>query len=463
MKDLNYEVIVIGSGPAGEGAAMKAAKSGLSVAVIEKHETVGGVSCHYGTIPSKVLRQSIQEIVSFRNNPIFNSINSKLNITYDQLLKRSNDVIEKQIKMRSDFYRRNNIEVIQGHAKFVDGNSVEVLLKNKKSKVFKGNAFIIATGSSPYHPSEIDFNHQLIFDSNSILQMSKTPRSITIYGAGVIGCEYASFFRNLGVKVKLINTHTHLLNFLDDEITDALGYHFRDQGVTLYSNEKMKLVEYLDNSICINLESGKQVKSDCLLWANGRSGNTDNLGLEKIGIKVNSRKQIEVNGKYQTTVPHIYAAGDVIGYPALASASFDQGRFAISCYIGKDEEDSLNLIPTGIYTSPEISSVGKTEKELTAEKIPYEIGHSMFKNLARAQIIGTDVGMLKILFHRDTLKVLGVHCFGYDAAEIIHIGQIVMNQNNEVNSLKTFITTTFNYPTMAEAYRIAALNGLNRL
>ncbi len=462
MEKNNFDVIIIGSGPGGEGAAMKIAKAGKRVAVIENFHAIGGASAHFGTIPSKVLRQSIQEITALKNNPLLNllGVMDNLNISYPQLLQRSHDVIAEQVKMRLNFYKKNNVKIIHGFAKFLDKTSIEVKGEDGKTTTYQANVFFIATGSSPYHPADIDFNHKKILDSNTILNLSETPKSLTIYGAGVIGCEYASFFQTFGVKVNLINTHSQLLNFLDNEITDALGYHLREQGVTLYHNETYHKVEFINDSIVLSLKSGKSIKSEYLLWANGRSGNTAELGIQNIGLTTNSRKQLEVNEVYQTALPNIYAVGDVIGHPSLASASFDQGRFAATHFLEGKCEYKLNLIPTGIYTSPEISSVGKTEKELTEEAIPYEIGHSTFKNLTRAQIIGTEVGILKILFHRDTLKVLGVHCFGHSAAEIIHIGQLAMAHESDINSL---INTTFNYPTMAEAYRIAALNGLNRL
>ncbi|NNJ91836.1 MAG: FAD-dependent oxidoreductase, partial [Gammaproteobacteria bacterium] len=276
-------------------------------------------------------------------------------------------------------------------------------------------------------------------------------------------CEYASIFANLDVKVNLVNTRDRLLSFLDDEITDALSYHLRDQGVMIRHNETYESVEVLDDGVVLHGQSGRKLKSDVLLWANGRSGNTRGLGLEKIGIELNNRGQIEVNETFQSSKPHIYAVGDVIGPPGLASASYDQGRFsALHIAHGQPDWSLVKDIPTGIYTSPEISSLGKTEQQLTEEQIPYEVGRAEFKNLARAQISGHTVGMLKLLFHRETLELLGIHCFGEDAAEIIHIGQAIMRQQGKANSLNYFIETTFNYPTMAEAYRVAALNGLKR-
>ncbi|MFZ9092185.1 MAG: Si-specific NAD(P)(+) transhydrogenase, partial [Planctomycetaceae bacterium] len=301
-------------------------------------------------------------------------------------------------------------------------------------------------------------------DSDTVLNLPDTPRSMTIYGAGVIGCEYASMFRNLGVKLNLVNTRPRVLEFLDDEICDALAYHMRDTGIRIRNDETFDRIETADDHVVLYLKSGKALKSDVLLWANGRTGNTESLGLEHTSIKPNHRGQIPVNEHLQTSEENIYAVGDVIGSPALASAAYIQGRYAASHLSdGHTEQLRLRDIPSGIYTSPEISSVGRTEQELTEACVPYEVGHSMFKNLARAQIMGRPVGMLKILFHRETLEVLGVHCFGVNASEIVHIGQAIMAQPAPHNSLMYFINTTFNYPTMAEAYRVAALNGYNRL
>jgi NAD(P) transhydrogenase len=287
---------------------------------------------------------------------------------------------------------------------------------------------------------------------------------MTIYGAGVIGCEYASIMGALDVKVNLVDTRDRLLSFLDDEITDALGYHLRQQGVVIRHNETYAGVAADETGVVLHCASGKKFRTDVLLWANGRTGNTHDLGLDRIGLSPNQRGQLEVNARYQTALPHIYAVGDVAGPPALASASYDQGRF-VGAQIadGACDWSLIEEFPTGIYTVPEISSVGRTERELTAQQIPYEVAQADFKSIARAQITGHTVGMLKLLFHRETLEILGIHCFGEQAAEIVHIGQAIMSQRGEANSLRYFTETTFNYPTMAEAYRVAALNGLNRL
>ena len=302
----------------------------------------------------------------------------------------------------------------------------------------------------------------LFVDSNITDGMDA--RHVIIYGAGVIGCEYASIFRGMEVKVDLINTRDRLLAFLDQEMSDSLSYHFWNSGVVIRHNEEYEKIEGCDDGVIMHLKSGKKLKADCLLYANGRTGNTDSLQLENIGLETDSRGQLKVNSMYQTALPHVYAVGDVIGYPSLASAAYDQGRIAAQALVkGEATAHLIEDIPTGIYTIPEISSVGKTEQQLTAMKVPYEVGRAQFKHLARAQIVGMSVGTLKILFHRETKEILGIHCFGERAAEIIHIGQAIMEQKGGGNTIEYFVNTTFNYPTMAEAYRVAALNGLNRL
>ncbi len=460
-----FDVVVIGTGPGGEGAAMQAVKNGLSVAVIERDPTIGGSCTHRGTIPSKALRYAIFQMMEVNNNPLFREAGISADFMIPQLRRRTKSVIDQQVKMRQTFYDRNEVPVFRGTAKFLDAHTLEVLEANGSRAVVQGKSIVIATGARPYRPPEIDFTHPRIFDSDTIVNVDFHFHSITIYGAGVVGCEYASMLRNLEMKVNLVNQRDRLLDFLDEEIVDALSYHLRDRGILVRHREAYQKVEPCDDGVVLHLQSGKQLKTDVLLWAAGRSGNTDNMGLEAIGLQPDSRGTLNVNEQFQTAVPHIYAVGDVIGFPALASAAYTQGRLAASHILGRDDggKSLLNLIPTGIYTSPEISSLGKTERELTETKVPYEVGQSHFKSMARAQITGRSVGMLKILFHRETLEILGIHCFGANASEIIHIGQAIMAQPAPHNTLMYFINTTFNYPTMAEAYRVAALNGYNRL
>ena len=464
MSSRHYDTIVIGSGPGGEGAAMKLTKAGRRVAVVERHDQVGGGCTHWGTIPSKALRQSIQMMADYRRNPLFQHTAEQVRPDYPQLLTAADSVIREQVETRYRYYARNHVDLVHGHGRFVDPHRLVVEGAGRQDQTLTADHFVIATGSSPYHPKDVDFGHPRVCDSDSILSLEHTPQSMTIYGAGVIGCEYASIFCNLDVKVNLVNTRDRLLSFLDAEITDALGYHLRNQGVVIRHNEEYERVEALEDGVVLHCRSGKKLKTDVLLWANGRSGNTGGLGLEAIGLGVNHRGQVEVNRSYQTALPHIYAVGDVVGPPGLASASYDQGRF-VGAHIadGACDWSLIEEFPTGIYTSPEISSIGRTEAELTRAQVPYEVGHAIFKSIARAQITGHDVGMLKLLFHRETMEILGIHCFGEQASEIIHIGQAIMSQPGAGNTLLYFTETTFNYPTMAEAYRVAALNGLNRL
>ena len=456
----HYDILVIGSGPAGEAAAMNAKKKGRSVAVITDDAKVGGSCTHWATIPSKALRHSVKQVIAFNTNPMFRDFGDARKLSFQQVLKHADRVVFEQVQMRTDFYERNRIPIINARAEFLDRHTVKLIGKRKK---LSADYFIIATGSRPYHPPDVDFSHPLMFDSDTILGLNHSPRKVTVIGAGVIGCEYASIFGGLGAMVELINPNASLLTFLDKEISDALAYHLRNVGVRSRHNEEYEKIEYHDNYIVTYLQSGKKIKSDIVLWANGRTGNTQNMGLSKIGLSSNSRGQLSVNSCYRTKVSNIYAAGDVVGWPSLAGAAYDQGRAASNAIVAPEECSPVEEVATGIYTIPEISTLGKTEAELTAEKIPYEVGKAFFKNTARAQITGEQVGMLKLIFHFETLEILGIHCFGDQASEIVHIGQAIMGQPGKANTLRYFLTTTFNYPTMAEAYRTAALDGWNRV
>ncbi len=458
--DYEYDVIVLGAGPAGEAASMKLAKSGKKVAVIDPREQVGGNCTHVGTIPSKTLRQSVYNIINYRRDSLFGAHNYE-QIPLNKILAKARSVIRHQVSTHTRFYERNQIDVVHGWASFVDKHTINVEMSDGSgSETVTFNKAIITVGSRPYRPDSLDFNHPRVFDSDKILQMDYVAKKIIVYGAGVIGCEYASIFTGLGYKVDLINNKGQLLSYLDNEIGDALSHDFRQFGVLVRNNEEMDHLETHDDCVILHLKSGKKIKSDALLWCNGRSGNTDGLNLDAIGLKSNRRGQLKVDDTYCTEIDNIYAAGDVIGWPSLASAAYDQGRCAAAFMVGDKDAQPVSSVPTGIYTIPEISSIGKTEQELTEERVPYEVGQAFFKHLARAQIIGERTGMLKILFHRETHKILGIHCYGNHASEIIHIGQAVMQCNG---TLEYFINTTFNYPTMAEAYRVAALNGLNRI
>ncbi len=458
--DYTYDAIILGAGPAGEAAAMKLTKSGKKVAVIDPRDQVGGNCTHVGTIPSKSLRQSVFNLINFRRDPMFTKTLDYHRVPLNKVLANARQVIRRQVTTHTRFYERNQVDVIHGWASFVDAHTVKVEIEENVFETITFNKAIITVGSRPYRPDLLDFDHPRVFDSDKILQMDYIIRKIIIYGAGVIGSEYASIFTGLGCKVDLINNQARLLNYLDSEISDALAHDFRQFGVVIRNNEEIDYLETHDDYVVLHLKSGKKIKSDAILWSNGRSGNTEGLNVEALGLKPNSRGQLKVDNTYRTDVENIYAAGDVIGWPSLASAAYDQGRCAAAFMVGDSDAEPVSSVPTGIYTIPEISSIGKTEQELTDEKVPYEVGQAFFKDLARAQIIGERTGVLKILFHRETLQLLGIHCYGNHASEIIHIGQAVMKCNA---TLEYFINTTFNYPTMAEAYRVAALNGLNRV
>ena len=460
----HYDAIVLGSGPGGEGAAMKLAKGGRSVVMIERHREVGGGCTHWGTIPSKALRHNVRRLMEYNSSALFREAGAPRHLSFPTMLRHARQVIDQQVGLRSRFYQRNDVPVLQGKARFADAHTIELETPEGRTTRLTADHFLIATGSRPYRPADVDFAHDRICDSDQILGLDHTPRNIIIYGAGVIGSEYASIFRGLGVKVDLINTRDRMLAFLDDEISDALSYHLREHGVLIRHREEYDHIEADDDGVTLALTSGKRIRGDLLLWANGRTGNTDDMGLEALDIVPNGRGQLEVNEDFQTAQSHIYALGDVIGYPSLASAAYDQGRYAATHMLEGDCDYRLaHDVPTGIYTIPEISSVGRTEEELTEARVPYEVGHAFFKDLARAQISGQTVGMLKLLFHVETLELLGIHCFGDQAAEIVHIGQAIMAQPAPGNTLRYFMNTTFNYPTMAEGYRVAALNGFNRV
>lgn len=455
-----YDIIVVGSGPAGESAAINAAKHGKNVALISDRDRVGGNCTHLGTIPSKALRHYVKQIMQFRSNPLLREFATLHKPSFQEIMCHADRVIDEQVYLRSNYYEKNDVDVIQGHATFLDANTIKL---GAKGPTLKADYFIVATGSRPYRPESVDFTHPRLFDSDKILTLDHSPKKVTVIGAGVIGCEYASILGGLGCKVELINPADSLLSFLDWEISDALSYHLRDIGVRSRHNEEYASIDYNDKYVVTHLASGKKIKSDIILWANGRAGNSDGMGLEKLGIEINARGQVQVNERYQTAQENIYAAGDIIGWPSLASASYDQGRAASNAIVDPDAFVAIDRVASGIYTIPEISTLGKTEQELTANHVQYEVGKAFFNNTARGQITGEQVGMLKLIFHFETLEILGIHCFGDQASEIVHIGQAIMEQQGAANTMKYFLNTTFNYPTMAEAYRIAALDGLNRV
>lgn len=458
-----FDLVVLGSGPAGEAAALSAAQDGWRVAVVESGPEVGGNCTHVGTIPSKALRHLVRQSIRVARNPLLHAQwGDASRPGWPQLVARAREVIAAQVEVRSASYRRERVTLVNGHGRLLDPCTVEVISPEGIRETLAGRHVLLATGSRPYHPQDVAFTHPRVYDSDSILGMAHTPRHVVIYGAGVIGCEYASIFCGLGIQVDLVNTRRQLLDFLDAEISDALSYHLREQGATIRHGEEYERVEAGDDGVVLVLRSGKRIRADALLWCNGRTGNAQGLGLEHVGLAANERGQVAVDRHYRTVVEGVYAAGDLIGPPSLASAAYDQGRAAVAAMRG-EPGPGLGEVPTGIYTIPGISCVGRNERELTEARVPYEVGQAFFRDLARAQITGERTGMLKILFHRDTLALLGIHCFGYQATEIVHIGQAIMRQAGTANTLAYFLDTTFNYPTMAEAYRLAALDGMRRV
>ncbi len=460
----HYDFIVIGTGPAGEGASMMASKANKRVLAIERFKEIGGGCTHWGTIPSKSVRQSIIAYLNLSKIPYLGKEYSAPTPSFKDFLNMARTVIDAQVRMRHNFYKRNKVALRFAEASFYDEHTLILTDTNGSKERVTAENIVIASGSRPMHPKTIDFNHPRILDSDKILGLTETPVGVAIYGAGVVGCEYASILKNLGTKVDLINSRSTVLDFLDAEISNAINYHMSDQGIVIRNCEHYAAVKTYDDHIELILTSGKCIKAPYLLWTQGRVANINSLKLDRVGITVNKRGVVPVNEDYQTKIANIFAAGDVIGWPSLAGVAYDQGRCLVATKLSlKGFYFSPLYIPTGIYTTPEISCIGKTERELTEAKIPYEVGIANFKNLAKAQILGDNIGMLKMLFHRKTLEILGTHCFGRQASEIIHIGQAIMSQRGEANNLRYFLNNTFNYPSMAEAYRIAALNGLNRL
>ena len=458
----HYDMVVIGSGPGGEKAAIQAAKLGKKVLVVEERDQPGGSCLHAGTIPSKTLRESVRFASQMKRHSIYGiSVDMDKGITIDRLMVRRKAATLSLAERLESNFDRNDVNYMHGRAAFLDANRIEVRLEENAVEEVSAEFFVIATGSRPYRPEGVDFEDPRVRDSDTILSLHELPRTITIIGAGVIGCEYATIFSPLGVKVNLVNPRQVLLDFLDLELSNALGFLMRDQGIRIRLGEQLSGVRSDGEFVYAEMDSGKIIKSDCLLFANGRTGNTDNMGLEALGIEINSRQQIQVNAQFQTELPHIYAVGDVIGFPSLAATAMDQGRHAaLHAFGGEALGHEYPLLPTGIYTMPEISFVGETEEQLTARKVPYEVGTATYKEIARGQIAGNTQGRLKLLFHRDSLQLLGVHIIGDYATDLVHIGQTVMAFDG---TIEFFIEHVFNYPTYSECYRVAALNGINRL
>lgn len=449
---------VIGSGPAGQKAAIQAAKLGQSVALIERHSIIGGACIHTGTIPSKALRESVLQLAGRTGR---DGERGTPEITLDDLIFHGRQVIKREIEVIREHMLRNEVEMVWGEARFADPHTLTIS-RPHSSETIQADQIIVATGTTPARPAHIPFDGQKILDSDTLLNLPRLPKSMIIVGGGVIGTEYACMMATLGVRVILTEARPALLEFVDGEITEALQYRMRSLGVTLRLGERVDQIAVgMDGLVQATLQSGKHLRAETLLYCIGRQGTAANLGLEDIGIDVDARGRLAVNEHYQTTLPHIYAVGDVIGFPALASTSMEQGRQASCHACGEPTTGSLpELFPVGIYSIPEISMVGKTEAQLTEAGIPYESGVAQYREIARGQLLGDEVGMLKLLIHEETRQILGVHVIGTGATELIHIGQAVMALGGTVDY---FIHNVFNYPTLAECYKVAALNGSNKL
>jgi NAD(P) transhydrogenase len=457
-----FDLLVVGSGPAGQKAAIQAAKLRKRVAVIEKGRVLGGSCINTGTLPSKTLKDAIYYLHGFKLRSFTNITYSlKKNMTLRDLMARKDLVVKHELEVVTDQLERNDVEIIHGTASFVDPHTLKVSAKSRDEELLTAPFIVIATGSRPRRPEEIPFNDVTICDSDSILSTEVIPKSMIVMGGGVIGCEYTSMFAAYGIKVTLFDTRNDLLRFVDQEIVQALIYHMRTNGVTMRMGEQLdKVTTNESGRVVTTFKSGKTIVTDVLLFAMGRIANTDTLNLAAVGITTDKLGQLKVNERYQTAVPHIYAAGDVIGFPGLASTSMEQGRLAC-CHAFHVEQSTLpTVLPYGIYTIPEISTVGKAEEELTKEGVPYEIGRAFYKEIARGQIVGDLDGLLKLIFHRTTLELLGVQIIGDGATELVHIGQAVLTYGGKVDF---FVHNVFNYPTLAECYRTAALDGINRL
>jgi NAD(P) transhydrogenase len=456
-----YDLAVIGSGPAGQKGAIAAAKLGKRVAMIDRKELVGGVCIHTGTIPSKTLREAILYLSGFRERSFYGRDYSvKEDISVSDLAFRVQAVIGREMEVIRAQLKRNRVELVSGTAKFLDPRTLEVQGVAGTTRVVADHV-LIACGTRPAHNPLVPLDGKRVIDSDQLMNAERFPRELIVVGAGVIGLEYASMITALNVKVTIVEQRPTMLDFVDHEILESLDYFMRQRGAIFRLGEKLVSVDTDEkNRVVANLESGKRVHGDALLYTVGRQTNADLLDLAAAGLTADNRGRIEVNESFQTSVPHIYAAGDVIGFPALASTSMEQGRLASCHMFGAVCNTRKEAIPFGIYTIPEISMVGRTEQDLTEAKVPYEIGVSRFEELAKGQMLGTEVGMLKILFDPKSLKLLGVHAIGENAAEIIHIGQAVLALGG---TIEYFRDTVFNYPTFAEAYKVAGLDGLNRL
>jgi len=456
-----YDLLVIGTGPAGQKAAVQAAKLGKTVGIIERKEVVGGVCTNTGTIPSKSLREAVLYLSGFRQRTLYGAeYRLKKTITIEDLAFRANHIIKNEIEIVQNQMARNRIDLIFGEARFIDPHRL-LIQRAGTSTEHHAHVIVIAVGTEPARPAEIPFDDVTIIDTDGFLTLKHLPTSMVIVGGGVIGTEYASILATMGVPVILIDKRPRLLEFVDAQIIGALQQQMTDIGVTLYHEEEVVAIrKEADGQVTVSLKHRPSITTTTLMYAIGRIGATKDLNLEAIGITPDARGRVIVNDHFQTSVPHIYAAGDVIGFPALASTSMQQGRHAACHAFGHPDHTDTDLLPYGIYSIPEISMVGRNEEDLAKAGIPFAVGIAHYREIARGQLIGDDTGTVKLLFHRHTHALLGVHAIGEGATELIHIGQAVMAYRGKIDY---FIDTVFNYPTLAECYKVAALDGINRL
>ncbi|MCA9075344.1 MAG: Si-specific NAD(P)(+) transhydrogenase [Planctomycetaceae bacterium] len=458
---MSYDFIVVGSGPAGQKGAIAASKLGKRVALVERQRSsLGGVCLHTGTIPSKTMREAILHLTGFRHRDVYgDQFRRKRHITMESLRRKLDQVTCCEREIIDEHLDRNGVDVISGVASFVDDHTITVKADSRQTQL-TGDYFLLAPGTKPTRPAHIPFDGRQVFDSDEILKLDKIPRSMIVVGGGVIGIEYAIMFATLGVQVTVVDGRERLLDFCDREIIDTLLHHARSLEMMFRLGEEVTQIRRSSSgTVVVELESQKRLVADTVLFSVGRIGDTDSLNLEAAGLSINSRGRLETNEHLQTVVPHVYAVGDVIGFPSLASTSMQQGRRAASHAFGHPLAP-CDAIPYGLFTIPEISMIGHTEEQLTADRVPYEVGHAHFNETARGHIIGDHNGLLKLLFHRRTRKLLGVHIIGESATELLHIGQAVLSFGGTIDY---FCDTIFNFPTLAECYKVAAFDGRNRL
>lgn len=458
----DVDVAVLGSGPGGQKAAIAAAKLGRRVALVERREMIGGVCINTGTIPSKTLREAVLYLTGLAQREVYGrAYRVKDEITVADLTARTQHVVGREIDVIRAQLGRNGVRMLNGTARFEDPHTLAIRSADSRDEThLTSETIIIAVGTNPARPGSVDFDGRTIIDSDGILQLDHLPRSMIVVGAGVIGIEYASMFAALGTKVTVIEKRERMLDFCDLEIVEALKYHLRDLAVTFRFRETVAGVERHQDRTLTILESGKKILADTVMYSAGRQGATIPLDLENAGLTADKRGRIKVDGNFRTEVPHIYAVGDVIGFPALAATSMEQGRLAAYCACGENVTEMSSTQPIGIYAIPEISYIGATEDQLTEQAIPFEVGISRYRELARGQILGDSDGMLKLLVNPDTRQLLGIHIFGTGATELVHIGQTVMGLGGTVDYL---VDTVFNYPTLAESYKVAALDVVNKM